>query len=282
MPDRAEQPESPSQYWDSIGQEWQRRRPQTLWRRYCDQLHISLLRRWLGDQERPDVLKTDLFDEVAGEGLVGYLAQHANSVTGIDVSPVIVEQAGAKHPSLKALVADVCHLPFADGSFDLIVSDSTLDHFASPDQIGVSLGELARTLRPSGQLLLTMDNPANPLIWLRNGRLGPMLRRAGIVPYYVGATLRPKALVRAVRDAGLEVRETTAIMHCPRVLAVALSERLGRRGPDRHEAFLKWLHSFECLERLPTKYLTGRFVAIRAVKPLSPQLRRGVSGGSMP
>jgi hypothetical protein len=61
-------------YWDSVGSDWQRRQPHRLWREFTDRQQIGLLTRWssgwIGDGSGPDLLKTDLFDEVASQGIV--------------------------------------------------------------------------------------------------------------------------------------------------------------------------------------------------------------------
>ena len=74
------------------------------------------------------------------------------------------------------------HLPFAQGAFDGIVSNSTLDHFQSLDDLLVSLKELFRVLRPGGQMILTLDNLSNPIILLRNWLPLRLLKRLKIVP----------------------------------------------------------------------------------------------------
>ena len=83
-------------------------------------------------------------------------------VTGIDVSPAIVADAVARNPGLEAVVADVRSLPFAEASFDVVFSGSTLDSFESSADSQVALGELCRVLRPGLTLILTLDNPVNP------------------------------------------------------------------------------------------------------------------------
>ena len=258
-------------YWDSVGADWQRRRPQKLWREFTDRQQIRLLTRWasgwIGGGSRPDLLKTDLFDEVASQGIVPWLLASGANITGIDVAPAIVAEAGARNPGMEAVVADVRSLPFAEASFDVVFSGSTLDHFESAADIQTALGELCRVLRPGGALILTLDNPANPLIWLRNGPLLRLLRRIGIVPYEVGATLGPRSLERAVRAAGFDVVETTAVMHCPRAIAVALAGTLDRLSRSWQEAFLRHLQAWERLERWPTRWLTGHYVAVHAVAP---------------
>lgn len=262
-------------YWDSVGDEWRIRRPHRLWREFTDLHHLGLLDRWpipttvtdggrSGSQASRALLKTDLFDEVAGRGLVSRLLDSGMRVTGVDISPVIVATAAARNPGLDAVEADVRSLPFSDGSFDTIFSGSTLDHFESSMDIRAALVELRRVLRAGGHVILTMDNPTNPLIRLRNGPLLRVLRRVGIVPYQVGATLGPRALAAAVREAGFDVIEATAVMHCPRVIAVALAGLVERLPHACHAAFLRGLAACEWLERLPTRWLTGHYIAIHA------------------
>ena len=45
-------------------------------------------------------------------------------------------------------------------------------------------------LKPRAPLILTLDNAANPLIAIRNALPFAMLKRSGVVPYFVGARLR--------------------------------------------------------------------------------------------
>jgi SAM-dependent methyltransferase len=237
-----------------------------LWRRHSDAINSRLLARWLPPSGMKRVLKTDLFDEAFGDGLVSMLQQRAASVTGIDVSPQVLSAAGARCDGAARVAADVRQLPFADGSFDAVVSLSTLDHFTSHDQITAGVRELGRTLRGGGHLVLTMDNLLNPLVWLRNAVLFPWLHRVGIVPYFVGKTCGPRALRRVVEDAGLRVREVRAVLHCPRVLAVALARRLSGADERTRRRFLDTLVRFEHLDRLPTRFFSGYFVAALAVK----------------
>ena len=212
------------------------------------------------------MLKTDLFDEVAGRGIVPMLLAKGVHLTGIDVAPAIVAEAASRNQGLQAVAADVRSLPFAEASFDLVFSGSTLDHFESAGDIQAALGELSRVLRPGGTLILTLDNPANPLVWLRNGPLLGLFRRIGIVPYQVGATLGPRGVEKAVRAAGLDPIETTAVLHCPRVLAVAVAGVMQHVRRSWQRAFMRHLDSWESLERWPTRWLTGHYVAVCATK----------------
>ena len=262
-------PEDEAGYWGATATTWQETRPQALWRVCSDAVNAALFARWLpnGGSRIGRLLKTDLFDEACTDGLYPLLASRAKRVVGVDMSAVTASAARVRCADLRATVADVRCLPFAAGAFDAVVSNSTLDHFRSPDEIVVSLRELHRVLKAGGQLLLTLDNLANPVVALRNALPFRMLNRVGVVPYYVGATLGPRRLRRILQQVGFGVLEVEAVMHCPRVFAVAVARMLeGRARKGIRRAFLRSLMAFEHLSRWPTRFLTGYFVAVRAVK----------------
>jgi hypothetical protein len=56
-------------------------------------------------------------------------------------------------------------------------------------------------------------------------------------------------------------------MHCPRLPAVALAGLLADARPCLQEWFLRMLAAMERLGALPTRYLTGYFSTVLAVKP---------------
>jgi SAM-dependent methyltransferase len=262
--------------WDSVGHLWPIRRYQ-LWREFTDRLQLSLFRSWIplpvaageamalsGDPFF--LLKTDLFDEVAHHGLVPSLLQAGIRVFGIDLSPFIVTEALARNPGLEGRIADVRTMPLASSGFDAVFSGSTLDHLSTEAEINTALDEIARVLRQGGHLVITMDNPVNPIIRLRNGPLLGLLRQLGIVPYQVGMTLGPRALVEALQGAGFIILETKSLLHCPRWLCVLLAWPIGYFTPYWREVFLRFLGSWEALDRLPTRWWSGYYVAIHAIK----------------
>lgn len=254
-------------YWDRIAAVWAGGRPAPVWRRHSDSVNERILARWLPPGSLARVLKTDLFDEAVSGGMAPFLADRARDVVYADVSPAVGQAARRRHAGIHAVSSDVRSLAFANGSFDAIVSLSTLDHFGCESEILASLCELARALRAGGRLVLTMDNPANPAVWLRNALPQRWLFRAGLVPYRMGVTCGRRRLTRLLRTAGFEVEATTAILHCPRILAVAMANAADRSesepGRDR---LLRVLASFEALEKWPTRFLTGYYVAVLARK----------------
>lgn len=260
--------EAASRRWDSALESLLGEPAGALWRLHSDATNAALFARWLPSEPCANLLKTDLFDEAMGSGLYPLLSARARRVAAIDVAPTVLAAATARYPALLAAAADVRHMPFAGGSFDVVVSNSTLDHFETHDEILASLRGFHRILRPGGSLLLTMDNLANPAVALRNALPYRLLHRLKLVAYPIGATGGPGRLRRMLNDSGFEVLETVALLHCPRALSVAVARRCERRGtPEATARFLRTASRWERLARWPTRYLTGYFVGIHARKP---------------
>jgi len=227
--------------------------------------HLSLVDRWCPEPSPGWVLKTDLFEEATGPG--AFLADLSNSeghVVGVDLSPAVCLEARRRdtHTGAYYVAADVRHLPFSEQSFGLVVSPSTLDHFPDPTDLGRSLEGLRRVLKRHGHLILTLDN--------RQNLFDPLLRVAiwlGRVPYYVGRAYTMTGIADEVEAVGLEARETTAILHNPRLIAVGavwIANRLGWLWLKR--LIRQVLASAQRLQDTRWQHWTGSFVAVDAVR----------------
>ena len=214
------------------------------------------------------VLKTDAFEEACG-------FRHADRLLGgasvlMDVSPRILAQAmRTTTERIVCCTTDVRRLALRPESFDVVLSPSTLDHFADTEQIGESLRELYRTLRPGGHLLVTLDNPANPVLRLRNAVhriLGPL---GGVIPFPMGRTLSRDELAVFLRDAGFEVVATGYLVHAPRLLGLWLGEWIARRGTNGGGHPLeRWLDRCDRVLAAPTiARWSAHFVAAHARRP---------------
>jgi SAM-dependent methyltransferase len=85
------------------------------------------------------------------------LARTAQSVVGIDNAADAIEFASAKYraPNLAFEQASCGALPYADGSFDLIVAFEVIEHLPDWRQF---LQEARRTLAPNGQFIVSTPN----------------------------------------------------------------------------------------------------------------------------
>ncbi len=98
-----------------------------------------------------------LLDIGTGSGFTALgFAPFVQSVVGVDDSPEAVEVArrqaaarGAANAEFR--VADHEHLPFADGSFEIVTCRFVFHHFSDP---ATALAEMKRMLAPGGRLML--------------------------------------------------------------------------------------------------------------------------------
>jgi SAM-dependent methyltransferase len=259
--------ERPARYWDAVVDAWNRRGDDSVWRAHSDAVNTSLVQRWLQAKPLKRVLKTDLFDEAVSRGVFPFLETRARRVTGIDVSNKVVEAACARYPALEGVTADVLRMPFRDAEFDAVVSISTLDHFDSPDKIYHALGELHRVLVPGGTLVITLDNGTNPAVAVRNWLPHGILRRLRLIPYRMGVTCTAMRFLELLRRSSFEVRDVRYTVHCPRAAAVLAARVVQQSASAKaRDRFLRLLGTGERLDRLPTRALTGYFVAALATR----------------
>jgi len=80
------------------------------------------------------------------------LSRHAEFVAGIDASLEMLRMANVRRGKAALVLADADQLPFADGSFDAVVSVTLLQNMPDP---AVTIKEVARVLRPGGRAILT-------------------------------------------------------------------------------------------------------------------------------
>ena len=98
------------------------------------------------------------------------------NVTGLDISEDAIAFCEAKGLG-PVEQGDICAMPFADDSFDLVLATDVIEHVEEDDG---ALREIARVLRPGGALLLTV--PAFELLWGLQDRVSKHKRRYRLKP----------------------------------------------------------------------------------------------------
>lgn len=178
---------------------------------------IRLISSALGDVRGLSILKTDLWDEARNTRIMQWASAQGAEIYGIDISPPTLRKARDQFDpgALKASLADVRRLPFADGSFDALYSMGTIEHF---DESGDAVVEMARVLKPEGRLILGVPNRFDPflrpvMVWI--------LWCLGLYGYGFEKSYSRKALRRMMERAGLDVVDETGILFIPGWLRIA-------------------------------------------------------------
>jgi len=125
-------------------------------------------------EELRKVAPASLLDVGCGTGtVIALLAKEfpEMKLTGLDLSPLMLEQAKAKHiPNATFLEADSERLPFPDGAFACVTCMHTFHHFPHPE---ACMAEMCRVLAPGGTFLLCDGTMVPPLRWIYNHLLLP-------------------------------------------------------------------------------------------------------------
>ena len=158
----------------------------------CRYREARTLLRWLGE----DLRGLRVLDVAGGDG---YWAARAR---GRGARAVALDLAGAKlrrgrqlsgPPAL--IEGDALRLPFADASFDRVMSICAIEHF---DDGARALDEMARVLAPGGELVMSADALTLAKDW-------PRLYRAHCERYHVQRTYSHAELGTLLSARGLDV-----------------------------------------------------------------------------
>lgn len=82
-----------------------------------------------------------------------------NYKVGLDMDPTVIEEARKKEIFDDLTVADIRMMPYPDDTFDMIISNSTLEHVEDIDK---AISEINRVLKTGGQVIFTV--PSNKFI----------------------------------------------------------------------------------------------------------------------
>lgn len=164
-----------------------------------------------------DITARQVLDAGCGEGyLARVLAARGAQVTGIDLSPRLIELARAKNPdSIDYQVADLSRpRPVIAGRFDAAASYLVLNDVTGYQGFAATL---AASLKPGGRLALALNNPYSAVIdrhvtdYFHSGAVSPYrgLWEAGIKTRYHHQTL--ENYLDAFLATGLQLAKLTDI-----------------------------------------------------------------------
>ncbi len=129
-----------------------------------------------------------------GEGRLGRVLQPlGHRLVGVDASATMVRLAAAHETPEPAVLADAAELPFAGGSFDLVVAYMTLHDM---DRMPEAVAEIARVLQPGGRLCMAIVHPLNSA--------GAFEARDAAAPFVIsGSYLEPAPVTMTVDRGGI-------------------------------------------------------------------------------
>ena len=99
----------------------------------------------------------DVLDVACGPGMVACeFAQKAKHVTGIDITPAMIDQAQKRQrennqTNLDWAVGEAVPLPYGDNTFSLVITRYSFHHLMSPEK---ALAEMIRVCKPGGRVLV--------------------------------------------------------------------------------------------------------------------------------
>jgi ubiquinone/menaquinone biosynthesis C-methylase UbiE len=151
-----------------------------------------------------------------GEGRVARdLRGRGHSLVAIDAAPTLVASAAEADPGGDYRVADAGDLPFADGSFDLVVSYNSL---MDVDDMPRAVSEAGRVLQPGGRFCVCVTHPVNDAgrfesiepgapflmrVYRGRRRYDEWFERRGVKIRFVSWCYPLEDYARALEDAGL-------------------------------------------------------------------------------
>ena len=108
------------------------------------------------------------------------------------------------------LAADASHLPYADETFDWVISVATYHHIKGEEKKQAALSELRRVLKPGGEAFITVWNHWQPRFWLKPKEVAVPWRKRGKTLYRYYYLFSYPELEKLVKKAGFEVLESSA------------------------------------------------------------------------
>ena len=102
-------------------------------------------------------------------------------------------------------LADIGHLPYADGTFDWALSVATYHHIKGEEERLKALQELRRVLRSGGEAFITVWNRRQPRFWFRGKEIAVPWRAKDRTLYRDYYLFSYGELEKLAKQAGLKI-----------------------------------------------------------------------------
>ncbi|HET9094777.1 MAG TPA: class I SAM-dependent methyltransferase [Solirubrobacteraceae bacterium] len=156
------------------------------------------------------------------------LVELGHEVSGVDLTPEMLDRARVNVPRADFRVADLRELPFADATFATAVCGLALSHLPALDG---AIAELSRVLAPGGQLIVSVLHPFQTLLgWnapfsAADGRRGFVREHPHLHGDYLSALAASGLRLERCVEPALTERELgakrRAFRHVPEATAAA-------------------------------------------------------------
>lgn len=180
-----------------------------------------------------DLAGRTLLDAGSGGGHFSERAsRHGARVTAVDVGRQVLGQVQKRCPAV-VIEGSILELPFADDSFDVVLSTEVIEHTPAPTD---AIRELCRVLRPGGRLIVTSPNR----LWQPVVRLATAVRLRRFGGYE--NLLWPGRARAVVEASGVRVERFVGFNLLPLFFEVfePLHRRADRLGNVSRQPFVNW------------------------------------------
>lgn len=182
----------------------------------------------------PGFLASEIADAVGATG----------QVCGVEISAPLVAVARSQcawQPTVAIREGDAARLPYADGSFDAVVSTQVLEYVADID---AAIAEIFRVVRAGGRIAI-LDTDWDSIVWHARDR-ARMNRVLAAWEEHVPHPHLPRTLESRIRAAGFRAQPPRVIplfnpafdpeTYSNRMIDLIVPFVAGRRGVTREEA----------------------------------------------